>query len=82
MIKRKHQEVYSNTGNLWRYYRDEPGLDGNSNVIDVPTDNNSGMSFKFEEIITGKTGNDGTKDVELMISLKYRSNFWRTLEIP
>ena len=30
--------------------------------------------------ITGKTGNDGTKDAEIMVPLKYLSNFWSTLE--
>ena len=29
-----------------------------------------------------QTGIDGTKDVEIMLPLKYLSNFWRTLEIP
>ena len=33
--------------------------------------------------ITGKTPADGnTKDVEIIVPLKYLSNFWRTLEIP
>ena len=32
--------------------------------------------------MTGQTGNDGTKDVEIMVPLKYLSNFWRTLEMP
>ena len=33
--------------------------------------------------ITGKTPNDGNeKDVEIMVPLKYSSNFWRTLEMP
>ena len=36
----------------------------------------------FKAKITGQTGNDGTKDVEIMASLKYLSNFWRTLEMP
>ena len=32
--------------------------------------------------MTGKTGNDGRIDyVEIMVLLKYLSNFWRTLEI-
>ena len=31
--------------------------------------------------MTGKTGNNGTKNVEIMVPLKYLSNFWRTLEI-
>ena len=32
--------------------------------------------------ITGRTGDDGTKNVEIMVPLKYLSNFWRTLEMP
>ena len=39
-------------------------------------------SFKFKAKITDQTGNDGTKDVEIMVPLKYLSNFWRTLEMP
>ena len=39
-------------------------------------------SFKFKAKITGQTGDDGTKDVEIMVPLKYLSNFWRTLEMP
>ena len=29
----------------------------------------------------GQTGNDGSKDVEIMVPLKYLSNFWRSIEI-
>ena len=36
----------------------------------------------FKVKITGRTGNDGTKNVEIMVPLKYLSNFWRTLEMP
>ena len=32
--------------------------------------------------ITGKTGNNGTKDAEIMVPLKYLSNFCSTLEKP
>ena len=33
--------------------------------------------------MTGKTPNNGnTKDVEIIVSLKYLSNFWRTREMP
>ena len=31
--------------------------------------------------MTGQTGDDGTKKVEIMVTLKYLSNFWRTLEM-
>ena len=38
--------------------------------------------FKFKEKITDQTCSDGTKDVDIMVPLKYLSNFWRTLEMP
>ena len=60
------------SGSLWQYYRDEP----NDNLADSE-------SFKFKIKITGKTpDDDNEKDVEIMVPLKYLSNFWRTLEIP
>ena len=40
-------------------------------------------SFKSQIKITGKTPNDGKeKDTEIMVQLKYLSNFLRTLEMP
>ena len=40
------------------------------------------ISFKFQQKITGSTQNNGTKNVEIMVLLKYLSIFWRTLEMP
>ena len=31
--------------------------------------------------MTGQTGDDGTKNIEIMVPLKYLSNFWRTLDM-
>ena len=45
------------------------------NIIDFPADNNNSILFKFTEKITEQTY------VELMVLLKYLSNFWRTLEM-
>ena len=57
---------------LWQYYRDDP----NNNIT-------RSESFKFKIKITGKTPAAGnTKDVWIAVSLKYLSNFWRTLEMP
>ena len=59
------------TGSLWQYFRDEP----NDDIEDSE-------SFKSKIKITGKTpDDDNEKDVELMVPLKYLSNFWRTLEM-
>ena len=61
------------TGSLWQYFRDEP----------VDDDIEDSKSFKSKTKITGKTPNDfNEKDVEIMVPLKYLSNFWRTLEMP
>ena len=42
---------------------------------------NTTDSFIFKEKITGYTEDDGAKDVEIMVPLKYLSNFWKTLEM-
>ena len=43
----------------------------------------STKSFKSKVKITGKTPNDGnTKNVEIIVPLKYLSNFWSTIEMP
>ena len=70
------------SGNLWQYYKDEPALNGNGEIVDFPANNNNSASFKFKKQVTGQTGNGGTKDVEIMVTLKDVSNFWRTLEMP
>ena len=76
----EYSDAYSNTaGSLWQYYRDEPALDANGGIIDFPANENNSVSFKFKQQITEQTGNGGTKDVEIMVRLKYLSNFWRKL---
>ena len=78
----EYSDNYSKTpGSLWQYYGDEPFIDNNGNIIDVRDDPDS-ASFKYKQKITGETGNDGTKDVQIMVPLKYLNNFWRTLEMP
>ena len=65
------------TGSLWQYSKDIPPE--NNGVF---VENNLTDSFNFKVKLTGQTGNDGTKNVEIMVPLKYLSNFWRTLEMP
>ena len=74
------RDTYSKTsGGLWQYYRNEPALNDDGNTIDFPNDSYNSISFKFKQKITGQTVNNETKDVETMISLKYLSNFWKTV---
>ena len=70
----EYSDNYAKTsGSLWQYFRDEPD---DNNIEDSE-------SFKSKIKITGKTpNNNNEKDVEIMVPLKYLSNFWRTLEMP
>ena len=70
------------TGSLWQYCKDIPARNNANNAIIIFSEDNITDSFKFKAKITGQTGNDGTKDVEIMVPLKYLSNFWRILEMP
>ena len=69
----EYGDNYSKTSaNLWQYYRDEP----NDNLT-------NSESFKSKMKITRNTLAAGnTKNVEIMVPLKYLSNFERTLEMP
>ena len=56
-------------------------LDVNGVAVDF-TDNNTTDSFKFREKIRDETDNSYLKNVEIIVPLKYLSNFYRTLEMP
>ena len=69
----EYSDNYSKTsGSLFQYFKD------------IPNDNLArSESFKYKVKITGKTSVEvNTKDVEIIVSLKYLSNFWRALEMP
>ena len=75
----EYSDNYSETsGSLWKYCKDIPAVDNNNTIANF-TNNNLTDSFNFKGKITGQTGNDGTKNVEIMVLIKYFSNFWRTL---
>ena len=44
-------------------------------ITDFAANNNNSNSFR-------QINNGDTKDLEIMVPLKYLSNFWRTLEMP
>ena len=68
-------------GSLWNCSRDEPNNHpaGNYNV-DLIT---NFASFKYKSSIIRKTPNNSNVDnnVEIVVPLKYLSNFWRTLDM-
>ena len=66
---------------MWQYCNDIPAVVYNNAIVNF-AENNLTDSFNFKVKMTGQTGDDGTKNVEIMVPQKYLSNFWRTLEMP
>ena len=73
----EYSDNYSDTsGSLWQFKRDE--IEGN---VDLSIDgnhipNNSSLFTYKSSFITNRNG------VKVVVSLKYLSNFWRSLEMP
>ena len=68
-------------GSLYNYYRDELSDDADDNQFNNIKIVNSN-TFKYKNKIIDNTNNQGTKDIDLAIPLKYLGNFWRVLNIP
>ena len=72
------------TGSLWNYYRDKPSDPFSSNSESFKYKNN--ITRNTYNIGAGEEGYDANKvgknETEVVIPLKYLSNFWRSLNIP
>ena len=80
----EYSDNYSKTcGSLWQYCKDITAADDNNAIVNC-TNNNLTDSFNLtgQNDMTGQTENGGTTNVEIMVTIKYLSNFWRTLEMP
>ena len=85
----EYSDNYSKTsGSLRQYCREIAAVNDNSDIVDF-NGANSTDSFNFKTKITGESAADnnngniaGRVNVEIMVPLKYLSNFWRTLEMP
>ena len=78
----EYSDNYSKTsGGLWQYCKDTPAVNNNNAIVDF-TDNSLTDSVKFKVKMTGQTENGGTKNIEIMVPIKYLSNFWRAIEMP
>ena len=70
------------TGSLWNYYRDEPnsGINGG---INYSIRGSKSFDYKANFFEGGVTHNNLTKnDINIVVPLKYLSNFWKSLNIP
>ena len=79
----EYSKNYKKTiGSLYNYYRDElsDDDDDNNQFNNIKVVNSN--TFEYENKIIDNTNDQGTKDIELAIPLKYLGNFWRALTIP
>ena len=77
----EYSDNYSKTSvSLWQYCKDIPAVDNNNAIVNF-VENNLTDSFNFKVKMIDQTRDDGIKNVEIMVTLKYLSNFWRTLEM-
>ena len=69
------------SGILWQFCRNVAAV-ANGAIADFTKANATSDSFDPKIKLTDQTGNNGTKNVEIMVPLKYLSNFWKTLAMP
>ena len=75
----EYSDNYSKTsGSLRQYGKDILAVDNNNAILNF-SENNLTDSFNFKAKMTGQTADDRTKIVQIMVPLKYLSNFRRTL---
>ena len=81
----EYSDNYSDTsGSLWQFKWDQQPINNNEPFIDITAENSS--SFKYISNLIGDTDADGAnrknEGINIVVPLKYLSNFWRLLEIP
>ena len=63
------------SGSLWQYSKEIPAVEHAGDIVDF-NGANATDSFNFKTKITGQTDDDGrTDNVQMMVPLKYLSNF-------
>ena len=78
----EYSDNYSKTfGSFQKYCKDLPAVDNNGNIVEF-NNANATDSFNAKVKITGQTGDNGRiEGVEIMVPLKYLSNFWKNVEM-
>ena len=78
-------ENYSmRSGSLWNHYRDEindSAIENNDICNRISSNKNRFFEYKVK-IIRSTPNNNDIFDAEVNVSLKYLSNFWRSLDLP
>ena len=78
----EYSDNYSTTsGSLWQYCKNIPAVNNDGSLVDF-NGANATDSLNFKAKTISETVNNGRINIEIMVPLKYLSNFWRTFEMP
>ena len=77
----EYSDNYSKTSrSLWQYCKDITAANNDDSIVEF-NGANATDSLNFKAKMIGQTEDNGKKEVEIMIPLKYLSNFWWTLRM-
>ena len=67
----EYNDNYSKTsGILWQFYRAVLANNNSNEIVDFNVGNSITRLFNLEVKLAGQTGNNGTKNVKIMVPLK------------
>ena len=66
--------IQKKSGSLWKYCKDIPVVNNNDDIVEFNR-TNATDSFNFKAEISDQIKDNGTKEAEIMVPLKYLSNF-------
>ena len=73
---------YKTSGTSWKYCRDVPAVNDDDESTDFTKANATTDYFNLKVKLTGQTDDNGPKNVEVLVPLRYLIHVWRTLEMP
>ena len=73
---------YKTSGISWKYCRDVPAVNDDDESTDFTKANATTDYFNLKVKLTGQTDDNGPKNVEVLVPLRYLIHVWRTLEMP
>ena len=74
-LKEYSNNCSKTSGTIWQYCEDIPAVNDNGDIVDF-NGANATDPFNFKGKITGQTDDDGEiNNVQIMVPLKYLSNF-------
>ena len=79
-----HDNYSDTSGSLWQFKRNRVP----NNNVDLAIDNSQPFRYiavlvrKAANTVNNTNGSEKKRNAKIVVPLKYKSNFWRSIEIP